>query len=175
MINYNTRQVQNAPNYFVTDCGKVFSYASGFYKQLKPWKNHGYPYVHIVQAGTRLKKSVHRMVAETFLPNPNNHGYVNHMDGSRDNNKASNLEWCTQSHNIKHALDAGKRKPLGSRHRSAKLKESDIPTIRALLKSGMRKVHIAKLYSVDSKTIRTIGTGETWSYVPDDINEREAI
>lgn len=51
---------------------------------------------------------VHRLVAEAFIPNPNNYLYINHKDEDKTNNHASNLEWCTQSYNINY----GKRNEL---------------------------------------------------------------
>mgnify|MGYP004653004915 FL=1 len=49
----------------------------------------------------------HRIVAQTFLPNPNNYPIVNHIDGNKENNHVSNLEWCDAKHNNQHAWDTG--------------------------------------------------------------------
>lgn len=54
--------------------------------------------------------SVHRLVAQHFIPNPYDLPQVNHIDGDKSNNHFSNLEWCTSEHNNQHALKAGLRK-----------------------------------------------------------------
>lgn len=88
---------------------------------------------------TKLSKSkmsktinVHRLVAETFIPNPNNYPCINHKDGDKTNNCIDNLEWCTYSHNNKEAFKLGLRKPAwkgkkGSQHNCAKkVKQYDL-------------------------------------------------
>lgn len=54
--------------------------------------------------------SVHRLVAIAFIPNPSNWPIINHIDCDPSNNRVENLEWCTQSHNIKHAFNLGRKK-----------------------------------------------------------------
>lgn len=49
--------------------------------------------------GNRTVREVHRLVAETFIPNPNNYNHVNHKDHNTRNNRVDNLEWCTQEYN----------------------------------------------------------------------------
>lgn len=58
---------------------------------------------------SKYSKAVHRLVAETFIPNPNNFPCVNHIDGDRSNNSVENLEWVSYSDNLHHAYDILKR------------------------------------------------------------------
>lgn len=74
----------------------------------------GYKYVVITINREEHKIRVHRLVAKTFINNPDKKEQVNHKDGNKKNNTINNLEWCTASENMKHAyaigLKMGKRK-----------------------------------------------------------------
>ena len=61
------------------------------------------------EEGNKKEFKVHRLVAEAFIPNPNGYAVVNHLDGNPINNNVNNLEWCTQKHNIRHAIETGSR------------------------------------------------------------------
>jgi hypothetical protein len=67
----------------------------------------GYRIVSIITKNGRVSRRVHRMVAETFIANPDNKPQVNHIDGNKSNNSVVNLEWVTAQENIEHAIDTG--------------------------------------------------------------------
>lgn len=60
----------------------------------------GYKMVHLSKAGTTTNHYVHRLVAQAFVPNPNNYREVNHKDEDKANNRAENIEWCTRRYNL---------------------------------------------------------------------------
>ena len=70
-------------------------------KILKPYKDGGNYYfvIGLHKDGKRKYKAIHRLVAETFIPNPNNYPVVNHKDENKLNNRIDNLEWCTHKYN----------------------------------------------------------------------------
>lgn len=99
--------------YSVSEDGKVWSHKAN--KFIKPFmKNNGYLFVKLFkQYDATAKKRVyayrhlHRVVAEAYLPNPNNLPCVNHIDGNKLNNSVENLEWCSRSQNMQHAVKTG--------------------------------------------------------------------
>ena len=96
--------------YSISNMGNLVSKRSG--KKLKPFKHKdGLTYYYrttLSGEGKKHNKSIHRLVAEAFIPNPENLPIVNHIDNDGTNNKVSNLEWCTYSHNSKHAQKQGR-------------------------------------------------------------------
>lgn len=71
----------------------------------------GYELVQLAKEGAVYTKLIHRLVAEAFLPNPGNRTTVNHIDGVKDHNYVTNLEWATYSENHKHAYQLGLKTP----------------------------------------------------------------
>ena len=69
--------------------------------------DRGYYCVRLCKNNKSKHLYVHRLVLETFIPNPENKEQVNHIDGNKRNNRVDNLEWCTVSENIQHAYDTG--------------------------------------------------------------------
>lgn len=65
----------------------------------------GYLHTNFYENGKAKMQSVHRLVAKHFVPNPKKKPHVNHKDGNKENNNASNLEWVTRSENMRHSVD----------------------------------------------------------------------
>ena len=88
--------------YKINNKGEIYSYISKkIVKSSK--KSNGYLFIHLYNKGTNKCKYIHRLVAEAFIPNPNNYLEVNHKDGNKLNNCVDNLEWCTKKQNMQHA------------------------------------------------------------------------
>ena len=86
--------------YEVSDIGRVKSLKYGKEKILKPWKTHkGYIRVNLYKDGQRKMQFIHRLVAEAFIPNPNNLETINHKDEDKTNNTVINLEWMSREDN----------------------------------------------------------------------------
>jgi len=89
-------------NYMVSNFGRVITMNSGIKKLYNLSTSKNNQYCKISRVGM-----VHRLVAKLFIENPLNKPNINHIDGKKDNNHVSNLEWCTQKENIQHALKNG--------------------------------------------------------------------
>ena len=113
-------------------------------------KPSGYKFVAIsLEDGKRKYFMVHRLVALAFILNPDDLPEVNHKDGDKSNNNASNLEWCTHAYNSKHAVQNGFI-PSGSKHPFSKLSPKQVVAIRAAI--GTYRV-IGKRYNISAQTV----------------------
>ncbi len=132
---------------------------------LKPNLNRdGYLIVKICIDGLQFSESVHRIVAKAWVVNPLDLIYVNHIDGNKQNNCASNLEWCTFSENILHAYSLGLCK-RGAKHSKAILTEADIPSIRLRIRAGETNKQIGDSYNVHRGTIDAIRRSKSWKHI----------
>ncbi len=112
---------------------------------------------------------IHRLVAQTFIPNPNNLPFVNHIDGNRANNHVSNLEWCDQKHNLAHAVRIGSMScQKGEGNHNSKLTDAVVRQIRAMHVPYKRTVSypkLAQLFGVSLTAVRNAIKGKTWSHL----------
>ena len=111
-------------------------------------------------------KLIHRLVAEAFIPNPDNLPQINHIDGNKKNNSVENLEWCDSKHNINHAWSNGlHRIPNGTNNPRHKLTEDQINYIRkncVRYDQNRGTSALARKFGVSQTTISRIVRGETW-------------
>ena len=119
----------------MSSSGRILSYKRGKWKELKQSDN-GCGYLR-VGIGHGNPQYVHRLVAETFIdnPDPDTKTQINHIDGNKHNNSVSNLEWCTPSENGKHAFETGLKKARGRRIRiveTGEIFESEAECARAI-------------------------------------------
>lgn len=91
----------------VSDAGRVRSNLRDGRILKDAVSNKGYHKVRVTLERVKRTFTVHREVAKAFIPNPNGYEQVNHIDGNKDNNRAENLEWCTNTQNCKHAIENG--------------------------------------------------------------------
>lgn len=98
--------------YGIDENGNIFGYKRNRVVKQK-LNRFGYCTIKLCKENKLYYFMVHRLVAQTFIPNPNDLPQVNHKDGNKQNNNVDNLEWCTQSYNMKHAYKMGLEKRNG--------------------------------------------------------------
>lgn len=148
-------------------------------RTVKPWLgNHGYETVGLSRDGTVHRRLIHRLVCEAFHgPAPDNSFHVAHTDGTRRNNRDSNLRWATRSENMEDSRAHGtmalgprhgrtvcpEHNPRGEAHGHAKLTEGDVLAIRS--SSGITGRAMASQYGVSPATICLIRSRKIWSHI----------
>ena len=95
------KKVFGYDDYSVSKDGRVYSHKSNRYLSPKIDK-YGYKVVSLSKKGKPKHFTIHRLVAITFIPNPNNYPCVNHINENKTDNRVGNLEWCTVKQNDNH-------------------------------------------------------------------------
>lgn len=143
--------IPNSLNYFVTEKGEI-------YKNNKSLRGSRVKYVAVkvqFEDGSYLDRYVHRLVAQAFIPNPENKPEVNHKDGNKQNNSVGNLEWVTRSENAQHAVNTGlNRRGAGSCH--AAFSEDQVHQICKYLQEGYRVKDLVEMYEISQPVISSI-------------------
>lgn len=108
---------------------------------------------------------VHRLLAEAFIPNPDNKPFINHIDNNPDNNVISNLEWCTPLENMEHKTKQGRNNNvIGENHPAHKLKIEQVIQIKKLL-LNKSYIEVGKLFNINKTTIYDILKNKTWKHI----------
>lgn len=150
----------------VTECGRVYNTAKN--TELKQgYTGNGYLAVTVPE--TRKITRVHRLSCETFKPSCKYYGLdVNHKDGDKENNHKDNLEWCTRSQNILHAMDMGLNTSRGETNSRSVHTEETVREACEMLQEGRRNVDVTKATGIDKSYLSEIKAGRKWAHVSKD-------
>lgn len=158
--------------YQVSDEGRVRSFFErGSHRVVKeprvlstPVSNPiGYRICVLYKNGRRTQKLVHRLVAEAFVPNPENKPQVNHMNGNRVDNRSVNLEWVTCRENVLHGFrHNGRVSPAKGRHIPCPYRPFTPDQIRFIRESELSGVELSKKFGVTPQAICGIRKRKTY-------------
>ena len=140
--------------YSITNDGRVYSYISGRYLH-KGFDKDGYALVTLSRDNYMRTYRIHRLVAETFVDNPDNKEEVNHKDFDRKNNWFENLEWVTSKENVYHSYLYGNRKLSKSVQKTTTLTDFQISQID-FLRQHYTLNQLAKLFNINYQTLKNI-------------------
>lgn len=122
----------------------------------------GYHKTTLIRDGICLTHSVHRLVCAAFMGNPSTNMQVNHIDGVKTNNSLANLEWCTGSENLKHAIRTG----LYTTPRTNKFTDGEALEIRKILDSDLFScAAVGRVYGVSGSTMENIRNRKTYFHL----------
>lgn len=110
---------------------------------------------------------IHRIIAQTFIPNTENKAEVNHKNGNKTDNNINNLEWVTHQENVQHAFALGLAKPRrGEKNNKSILTEKQVIEIRKkFYPRKYTRLMLAKEYGVSPATIKDVILRRSWKYV----------
>lgn len=173
------KEIPSCPGYWVDEFGEVYNHRG---KRLaQQVTRQGYCRVHLSIEGKPKSKSVHSLVAETFIGYRPTGYQIRHKDGVKTNNNVENLAYCTAKENeadkaIHGTKATGDRngmrtkpnsRPRGSRHGKTRLDEAKVLYIREQLLSGARGAgaKLARQFDVSAQTISDIKSGRVWGHL----------
>lgn len=150
-------------DYEIFENGEIFGLKRGKISQRK--NKDGYMEVTLGTSENRHSRvKVHRVIADAFIPNPNNLPEVNHKDYDRSNNRSENLEWCSHLDNIKYSSTKGRFKNTksGENNGRSKLTTSIVSKIREEYNNNTKISVLSKKYGIPYSTIFNIVHNKTW-------------
>lgn len=148
-----------------------------YYPESHPYKfkNYkGYIQTYLYKDGKRKTTTIHRLIAQAFIPNPENKDQINHKNGIKDDNRIENIEWCNQSENMRHAFDTGLKEGMpGEKNGRATLSQEAVDLIKSRYNSGEKITDISRELNINLGKLRTILYGFSWKETKVKINKRD--
>jgi hypothetical protein len=124
---------------------------------------NGYAHVTLRSSHHKVTAPIHKLVASAFLEQPScGRNHINHRDGVKKNNAATNLEYVSNQENHAHASRLG-LKPKGEKNGNSRLTEKEVARIKRLV-GKVSDAYLARTFSVCRKTIANIRTERTWRH-----------
>lgn len=154
--------------YYVSAYGKIYSVQTN--KVLKGWRNKkGYLFFDLWLPEGQVSIAQHRIIAECFIPNPNNHPLVRHLNDNVFDIRIENLAWGTKSDNMNDAVRNGKIKdrpaPIGEKSSGAKLTAEKVISIRSEHSLGGHYKELAMKYGISDSHIYQIINRQAWKHI----------
>lgn len=157
---------------YITKCGKVYSNKSGKMRELSQSVQWKYLAVSVWVEGVPTSRHVHRLLALTFIPNPEGKEEVNHKDGDKLNNDLDNLEWVSKKGNAEHAQEMGLVPAMvGEKNGRALLTEEQVIDIYKNLLDGSPNTEMSRKYGITPSTVLSIKKRKNWYYLLKDYPE----
>lgn len=155
-------------DYYITDDGRVWSEKTKKFLSAQ-YDRDGYVKVQMRSTDNKSHRySIHRLVMENFKPFKGMENFqVNHIDGNKENNSLENLEWCTASENIHHAIENNLRAKVNG---AAKLTETQVIEIYRRSNNGETNVALGKEYNLHPDSIGRIKSKSKWKKILSDIS-----
>lgn len=151
------------PDYLFTEDGRTFSLHQNRFLLTRINAN-GYETISLNNKdGDQKWLRVHRLVAQIFIPNPENKPEVNHKDTNKLNNHKDNLEWVTSKENKEHAISNGLYESMRENSPNVILTKEQVHAICRLIQDGRRNKDIAEMFGVHKDTISSIKIKRLWT------------
>lgn len=132
----------------------------------KPTLSRGYLRLGLCKNGKIHRFQVHRLVALSFILNPENKSQVNHINGIKTDNRVVNLEWATQSENMKHAFEIGLQELKGEKHPMHKTTEKVVREMRSKFVPNVYTINmLAEEYGLSMYCVRDIVYNQRWKHI----------
>lgn len=148
----------------MVEASKGMSFIQG--ETISGWiDKYGYNIANLSINGNDIHCRVHRLVAISFINNPEDKPEVNHIDADKLNNKVNNLEWATRDENIAHAVALGLFE-VGEDRYNSKLTDLDVECIKFMLENNDSATIICELFNAHRSTVRDIRIGKNWKHIP---------